>query len=159
MGVRPPSGGGGGGAHPDLATHDTMGLATQAELDAQPKQLGYAQVTANQSAIGTVDTDLTGLTVAVTVGTRLIIVEGFVNSFLKLGAAGYVSLMIFEGTTQLQRANAYVALSNYGQPTVKVRLAPSAGAHTYKLRASAENNTCELVAAATYPAFIRVYEV
>ena len=34
--------GGGGGAHPDLATHNTLGLATQAELDAEATTRGNA---------------------------------------------------------------------------------------------------------------------
>lgn len=37
-----PVGGGGGGEHPDLATHDALGLATQAELDGHAHDAAYA---------------------------------------------------------------------------------------------------------------------
>ena len=64
---------GGGGAHPDLAAHDTLGLATQAELNAHAATphggISTLKKTADQIINGTAFQDITGLTFAVSPST------------------------------------------------------------------------------------------
>lgn len=115
--------------------------------------LGTAFVSANQTGITSV-VDLTGLTITVTVP---------VNRWIRISANGLVfsatagtvttsGAVIVEGATQLQSCigNAVPATGATFGPLVTT-ISPSAGAHTYKLRASVNTGggTMALVAAAT----------
>lgn len=121
--------------------------------------LGYAQVTANQTitASGT-ETDLTGLTATVTVGTgRRIRISG--QGILSRTVADGVTLGRFkESTTALGRWAQHSPSANteFGHSHGAVILTPSAGSHTYKLtlqRFSGTGNVT-LNADSTSPAFI-----
>ena len=121
-------------------------------------QLGYAQVTANQTAI-VATVDLTGLSVAVTVvtGRRIKITAhvDFVNDTIN----GAAALFLLQDGTQIQRF--YTSPSPAANQPMGAHLShvlsPSAGSHTYKLQGARSNTgTVIMEAAATYPAFILV---
>lgn len=123
--------------------------------------LGYVEVTADQSGI-TTETDLTGLSIAVTVGTsRRIKVIG--NGVLTSNVANDAAAMkIKEGGTQLQDSQIHNIIAGQGDTVqVFVILTPSSGAHTYKLAAvrSAGTGSVTMVAASTFPAFILVEDI
>lgn len=117
---------------------------------------GYAQVTANQTGIGTSDTDLTGLTVTVDVnsGERIKITAH--AAFQKITSTGISFFLIKEGATLLNEDLATLAAVDYWGAHAEVILTPSAGSHTYKLAARASAGTLNLEAAATFPSFILV---
>jgi hypothetical protein len=118
---------------------------------------GYAEVTANQGSITTV-TDLTGLTVTVTVGTsRRIRVTGQIRSS-NTGANSNL-LLIKEGATTLQTSTYVASTATASSPAATAILTPTAGAHTYKLAADVGGGTMTMVAAANQPAFILVEDL
>lgn len=124
--------------------------------------LGYAQVTANQGSI-TTEVDLTSLTATVTVPTgRRIRVTGAIDLESTVAAddlGGY----IYEGAGLLVRffhlSNSSANRGYRGEGSVV--LTPSAGAHTYKLRAGriAGTGTLTMGASASNPAFILVEDI
>lgn len=135
-------------------------LPIRALEDEDVATLGYAEVTANQTGIGTSATDLTNLSVTVTVGSgRRIRITGHCI-FQKDTAAGYIIMPIREGATQLnegiETVSAALGFVTFDSSAVET---PSAGSHTYKLMAMTENNTCSLQASALLPAFILVEDI
>jgi hypothetical protein len=124
--------------------------------------LGYAEVTANQTGITTVATDLTDLTVSVDVaaGRR---VRVSTNVIVRSSAAGdAINLSIIEGAVVLQAIVATSVVGGYDltMPGAVV-LTPSAGSHTYLLQLyrAAGTGTLQLTAGATYPSFILVEDI
>lgn len=137
-----------------------FGNHTHAVVTATPLgTLGYAEKTAtNQTGIGSV-TNLTGLSVAVTVGTgRRIKVTGVAPLKQNTSAGGPV-LYIFEGGSQLQTTFFPCLVNQTVQPYVQVILSPSAGAHTYNLAAAASLNTIDTSYGVAGPAFILVEDI
>jgi hypothetical protein len=141
---------------------DTKRLQVYNGTDWNPNQaggqLGYAQIVANQAGI-TAETDLTGLTTTVTIGTnRRIKITGFVYQFLRTaGTVTFTNLVLQQDGVQV--AVETVGINNtYGGGTVLWTGTPSAGSHTYKLRAVTDG-TITLVAAATTPDFILVEDI
>jgi hypothetical protein len=129
------------------------------ELDALPKgYLGHAQVTANQAGISGI-TDLTGLEVTVDLpANRRIRVSAVVMGNQNTSAA-YPEVHIYEGATDLTRITQYVSASGTNGFHPAIILEPSAGVHTYKLRAATGPGTLTILAGATYPAFILVEDI
>jgi hypothetical protein len=127
-------------------------------------ELGYAEITSNYVQTGAGNSDVTGLSTTVTVGSRPIRIEFACSSIQNSSASpsGLTSLAINEGSTILTTA-AFGGLTtaNVTVPVTRsVRLAPSAGSHTYKIvlgQVVAGNST--IAAAATSPAYIWVTEV
>jgi len=119
--------------------------------------IGYAQVTADQTGITTTETDLTGLSVAVTVPAgRTIKVTGRAYFTAFAGGCNGANFEIYEGATMLQIGGATGGLSSNGV-VEQVILTPSTGSHTYKLKAYANAaGTMTMQAGATYPCFILV---
>lgn len=123
--------------------------------------LGDAQVTANQGTF-TALTDLTGLTVSITVSAafaaagRKIKIIGVVRLSSSVTTDTGV-LSIREGGTTLQSAVSAPLSSSATVEAVAV-IAPTAGAHTYKLSAARNTGTgnITMVAAGTAPAIILV---
>lgn len=120
--------------------------------------IGYSVVTANQTGI-TAITDLTGLSVSVTVNTnRLIRVSGIAR-VTQSPADGWTDLRIREGTTTL----AYSIVYGNADITQNVwtLLATTAGTHTYKLSLEklSGTGTASLDAAADHPAWILVEDL
>lgn len=100
--------------------------------------LGYAKSTSTQEI--TTATEITSLSVTVTVGTsRLIKITGHVTYSFASGTPTYVQAYVNESTTILSTANMAVSGSGdeFDQWTVEVTalvVAPSAGSHTYRIR-------------------------
>lgn len=120
---------------------------------------GYAQVTANQGSITTTDTDLTGLSVTVTVnsGERIKITGRItVDSTVTDDTA---ELHIKESTTVLTASDILCRPGSIGKTGfAQVILTPSAGSHTYKLALQrvAGTGTLTMAASSGAPAFILV---
>lgn len=143
---------------PSSDSGNGLGIGTDGRLIG-PGTLGYASRVTNQLGIGTVDTDLTGLSVSVTVGTgRRIRITGY-GIFQQRTSAGLMFLFIKEGFTQLNQAIFSVATDEFATLMTQVILLPSAGPHTYKLQAKTSVNTMELNASAIFPAFILVEDI
>jgi hypothetical protein len=121
--------------------------------------LGYAQITSNLTPI-TTETDLTGLTTTVTVGTSRRIKITSLGLLQVDTAAAPVELISSEGATQLQTVGvSNPKVTSYDTLGGVVILSPSSGSHTYKLRAKCAGGTATLIAGATYPAFILVEDI
>jgi len=141
-----------------VGTESAGDILTTTNFNKLPNGLiGYATATANQTGISSA-TDLTNLSVTVTVNTSRIIVIRANLFVLQNTSTANVTLAIKESTTQLVQVNQNVVVSTYGQLTPSVILTPSAGSHTYKLTLSTSAGTVDLQAAATYPASIQVYD-
>lgn len=120
-------------------------------------ELGYAQVTADQGAITTV-TDLTSLTVTVTVGAgRRIRITGAIRSS-NTGANSNL-LLIRESTTTLQTSSYVASTATERMPPAVYVFTPTAGSHTYKLTADTGGGTMTMRASSTAPAFIQVEDI
>lgn len=124
--------------------------------------LGYVQVVANQGPI-TAEVDLTGLAVAVTVAAgRRVKITGAIELESSV-AADDVGGYIYEGVGQLTRFyHCSVDTANRGyRGEGSVTITPTAGAHTYKLRAGRIQGTGNLFmgASAPIPAFILVEDI
>lgn len=122
-------------------------------------ELGYAQITSDfTTAAGPVDA--AGLSITVTVGARPIMLEFYSQGLSNSAAGGYGSATLVEGSTVLQRGGFGGAANVTFPGTVRVRLAPSPGSHTYKVQLAAViAGTAKLQATADGPAFIRAFEV
>jgi hypothetical protein len=128
-------------------------------------ELGYAEITSSfaQAAVANnTILDVPGLSTTVTVGSRPILVMAFISQ-LYSSSVGQMNLRIYEGTTMLTAAVAEVSTASRGDGVAAmVRLAPSAGSHTYKasILKSAGTTPSDLTAIAggILPAFIRVVE-
>ena len=138
---------------------DSYTVPATTTVDGPQGTLGYAQVTANQSGLSAI-TDLTGLSVTVTVAaSRRVKVTGKGN-VSQAAATGTARGIIREGSTSLNDwlwAD-LVALDDL-QALGEVVLTPSTGSHTYKLSLQTSAGTVSLVAAADRPAFILVEDI
>lgn len=129
--------------------------------------LGYEDATSNTGSVNA-ETDLTGLSVTVTVAeSRLIRITGYVPRISSDTIGDIANLRIKEGATQLQEARVDVGQKNGGANggtfcNVQVTVdGPSAGSHTYKLTGSLAAGTGDLSyrATATAPAYILVEDL
>lgn len=121
--------------------------------------LGYAEITADQTGIGTSITDLTGLAVTVTVNSgERIKVTGYVPSFWNPSATMQLEFLIRESSTTLNNSRVPVTSggNNNGYGMVQWIGTPSAGSHTYKLSLKTSTGTVNVAGGATNPAFILV---
>lgn len=125
-------------------------------------ELGYSEIAANAVLALTANTpaDVPGLTTTITVRSRPILVEAWASAVTHSVAASYVQLRILEGSTIKAIGTHFLQTAAQGVPgSVRVRLAPSAGQHTYKIALfSGTAGNATLVAAATTPAFISAVE-
>jgi hypothetical protein len=127
--------------------------------------LGYAEVTTDQTGIGTSETDLTGLTITVSVPAgRRIKITGYARLRNGEASSNGALLYIDEGGTNLNFATA--ALNGTGSSGVSATViaqaivTPSTGSHTYKLQASFVAGSSNLMdIGATQPAFILVEDL
>ena len=124
-------------------------------------EIGYAERTSNLTGITALQ-DLTGLSVAVVVGTsRRIRITAHVNLSATV-ANDSAAVVIREGSTTLREAATVLPVASRPQTvTCQVIVTPSSGAHTYKLSAQrdAGSGTVSVEAAATRPAFILVEDL
>ena len=116
--------------------------------------LGYAQITTNQTGI-TTNIDITGLSVTVTVpaGGRSVRLTAFCE--ITIAAAGNNDFIVYimEGSTILtqneEQAVTSHAFGNYAQ----IIFTPTAGAHTYKVQGAA-SSTAVVNAPSTAPCYL-----
>ena len=123
-------------------------------------QIGYAQVIANQTGI-TVVTDLTGLSVTVSVGAGRAIKISCQIIHSGTVADGRSQIGIKEGVTTLQLAN-FQRTSITGNTAVSsIIITPTAGIHTYKLTQQLLDGTgtVGLAASSIAPSFILVEDI
>lgn len=115
------------------------------ELASGAVLLGYAQASANQSGIAATETDLTGLSVAVTVppGGRNLIIQCIMgNGNASAGATEQFRFYYRDGTT-LVGTGTFAPGSAFGQAINHQVFLPnvSAGSHTYKVGVKRTNGT------------------
>lgn len=122
---------------------------------------GYAQVTAAQAGITSI-TDLTSLTVTVTVATARRIRITMDAEVSRTVVDGSSVLSIRESSTTLHEATVSPNVANESAAVHRALiLAPSAGSHTYKLSLArvTGTGTTGLAAASTKPASITVEDI
>lgn len=158
-----------GGYEPDVGTRVNvamwgrdaliLGPSTSTPSLAGGVELGYAQITSNATQTGAGNNDVSGLSVSVTVGVRPILVRFEASSAFNSSGSGITIISIKESSTVLSTVS--VSSTTLALPVRReVRLAPSAGSHTYKINLQqfvSGNST--LSAGSTDPAFIQVIEV
>lgn len=90
-------------------------------------------------------TDLTGLTITVTVATgNTVRLDAFVCATNKFAGANGIEVYIKEGATVLATGAATMPAVNYtGSANISCILTPTAGSHIYKLAAASVNNSCD----------------
>jgi hypothetical protein len=136
-------------------------LTAAQQNDLAQGTLGYAQVTANQTSITNVATDLTGLSTTVTpVAGRRLRITGYAR-LVPQNANTDIQLQINEGATLLNWAEGQEANAGNGLTIrAEVIIQPTAASHTYKLTVVfGSGTTNSLAAAATNPAFIHVEDI
>lgn len=137
---------------------------TWRQVSGSGRELGYAEITSSPTAITAVGSgsavDITGLSVTVTVATRPIFIEAYFATSSNNTASSGGGIAIQESTTILQQCDMLGdAAGERSHLHSAVRLAPSAGSHTYKITGYAlVGGTFSPLAGAQRPAFIRVVE-
>ena len=149
-------------------TTDPGDIWTSANVDELPGGwLAWASVTADQTGIAAgAEVDLTGLTETVTVpaGRRLKLTASCNLRRPSAASDGLMLLLIKEGSTYLggaKRLSGVVSQNQEWHAAPIALVAPSAGAHTYKLTAwnLAAGGTLELKAEANMPAFLLIEDI
>lgn len=145
---------------------DTNKLYGYGGVDWAPRdaggQIGYSQAIVSQTGI-TAITDLTNLSVAVTVGTgRRIKISGH-GGYQRSVADGLGRFIIREGTTVLTFEDYFVRGAAEGQIGMAIAYVttPTAGVHTYKLSLQqvTGTGTSSFSCDATSPGFILVQDI
>ena len=141
-------------------TSTALEVLTSANFEKHAKGwIGFAERTSNQTGIGTSDTDLTGLTVTVTVpANRLIRVSGQIQA--NPSVAAYVLCEILQGATVIGRVGRqYSDGDTFTMAGAAIQDGLSAGSYTFKLRASTSTGTFDMEASSTAPARIVVEDI
>lgn len=126
--------------------------------------LGYSQATVAQAGIAAGPTDLTSLSVTVTVpyAQHRIRITGQCQGLESAGSTGH-AIDILEGATTLGRAGLVEPSATTNRMFVcgSVIIVPTAGSHTYKLTATRYSGTATLTveASTTNPAWILVEDL
>jgi hypothetical protein len=122
--------------------------------------IGYVQVVADQTGI-TTETDLTGLSQAVTVNTsRRIKISGEISYSCSSGTGNRARLKIKESTTVLQDRLFGPTTNGSDTAHISVVLTPTAASHTYKLSLAAQDaGNANLLATSTNPAYLLIEDV
>lgn len=123
--------------------------------------LGYAEVTADQTGIGTSVTDLTSLSVTVTVpASRRVRVTGKIIVGAASTPPAVVELYIRDGSsTTLNKSQIRIDAASQDSLMAAWVGTPAPGSNTYKLSALVTAGTFTSAAAATYPSFILVEDL
>jgi hypothetical protein len=121
--------------------------------------LGYTQITSSFTTSSTSFTDVTSLSVTVTVGSRAIKITAFSGSLDS--ASGRIFIIIYDVTGSAQIAQSFNLQSGgNGSPGIIIaKVAPAAGSRTYKVQMKVESGTGRMYAAADSPSFIMVEEI
>ena len=135
--------------------------STQIASGTIPGELGQASITSNFPGSSASPTDVTGLTVTVTVGSRPIYIMVF-GAFVGLNAAGNVEFFLLEGASGVQAAqySATAALGGIAPLWMLTRRAPTPGSYTYKVQYQIVGGTptMTLNASSSQPCWIVVHE-
>jgi hypothetical protein len=96
----------------------------------------------------------------VTVGVRPILLRFFCAAAGNNTAGSGVVVALYESTTQLQQGNRISSgANNLNALDLSVRLAPSAGEHTYTAEfAAITSGTASVAAGATFPTYLQAWE-
>lgn len=127
-------------------------------------ELGYAEIVANfgpTAGVANTIYPVTGLSVAVQVGTRPIKVEAHIPSIIPSAVSPDISVQLYEDGAIVQASTQGGALQNKRYPmTLRSRRAPAQGQRTYDLRVkSSLAGTLLIEAGAAFPAFLSVTEL
>jgi hypothetical protein len=121
--------------------------------------LAYAEITTTPATFTSI-VDIPGLSVAVTVaaGRRIrVSAQGVLNNS---AAGNRTNLFLYEAGAQLQRGAIVAGAAGINESvSPSTVLSPSAGSHTYYVRASADAGTGTLTATTTGPAYILVEDI
>lgn len=144
---------------------DTNKLVGYGGVDWAPRdaggQLGYAQIIASSATFTTI-ADVAGLSVGVTVGTGRRIKLSWRGDVLRSVADGTSIMYIYEGVTELTRAQGFARVAGESFNTnASVVITPSAGSHTYNIKGQTASGTGNslVTAAAVNPAYILVEDI
>lgn len=145
------------------AGRDT-GPISRAEFEerASGRELGYAEITANHT-VTTTQADVAGLLVEVEVGVRPVIVkfDAFYAQLPATAGAALTVLITDAAGTALSAArvqNPAAAVAHLPMHR-EVRLNPTPGTYTYKVRAVISSGTGLITATTAAPTFLQVVEV
>lgn len=116
------------------------------------REIGYAQITSN-ATLSTSEGDVAGLTITVTCDGSPIEVE-FFGLTQKQTNAGALLVYLYEGASKLATGGGTLAVNDFANAVAKARLTPSAGTHTYKVRAALSSAGGIISTAVDSPAFI-----
>lgn len=138
-------------------------MATQVTQDEiAGTTLGYAQITSNFATTSTTATQVTGLSVTVSVaGGRRVKITVTGRTMLNSTANAYTTITVWDGTvgsgTQLGSTDFQAYAINAETPAILISApVPSAGSHTYNVGLHVSGGTGTLAATSTAPAFILV---
>jgi hypothetical protein len=122
--------------------------------------IGYVQVVASQTGI-TTETDLTGLSQAVTVNTSRRILITFDGAYAcSSGAGNRATFRIKEGSTVLQQRSFSPDTNGTVACSFSVVLTPTAASHTYKVSlAATDAGNVQLTATSTEVAYLLIEDV
>lgn len=157
---------GGGSVASEAAIRSAADIALDGRLDVV--EAGYAQgtltsgyvaVTANQTGIGTGQTDLTSLTRTVTtVAGRRYRVSAR-TEFIVGATATVTEVRLLADGTVIDRADITLNGAQGRQALLCAIVSPSAAAHVYKLAALSDAGTTTMVALSTAPCWIMVEDI
>lgn len=144
-----------------VGTENSGDVLTKANFDKLPGGwIGYAETTSSQSGISAV-TDLTSLSVTVTVGSnRRIRITGQAD-VTRTVASDLIVGRIKESTTNLGIWYAAATIGTFNVGQAGCVITPTAGSHTYKLtlERSSGTGTCGVNGAAGEPNWILVEDL
>lgn len=127
-------------------------------------ELGYTQITSNQTTNSSTFVDVPGLSVTVTIGSRPVKITLWTSAFdSNTVNGGRNVLQIYDDTAgaEVAEANCMNYGGNASECTVIARVHPAAGSRTYKARFETidGSSASRLIASLTSPAFIVVEEI
>lgn len=126
-----------------------------------PIELGYVELTASQTGISaTVLTDITGLTLTVTVGSRPILIGLYCPQVDAGSSAGQLCQVAIIDVTAGVQIQAGQSPGTGSFIHISRRVHPAAGMRTYKVQAKGDGSTVgRFLASATLPAYLHINEV
>ena len=143
-------------------TFSAGAILTAAQMNRLPwGVMGYATKTTTQTGITTAATDITSLTVTFTANTLRVYRTTIYALVQQNTSAGAPNLTITDTSNVIKATNEsnIASASNYLGFTLSVVGTGLSGSTVRKARAQTNANTCSVLGAATYPAFILVEDI